>query len=59
MRKLDRKLTHWNEIMKQAIDNSYRYILRYLICPTHNPNDRIEELAQFCREAKVQEVMLL
>lgn len=38
---------------------SYKYILRYLICPTHHPEDRIEELARFCREAKVAEVMLL
>lgn len=37
----------------------YRYILRYLICPTHHAQDRIEELAQFCRKAKVKEVMLL
>ena len=37
----------------------YRTILRYLICPTHHPDDRIEELAGFCRDARIEEVMLL
>ena len=38
---------------------SYRHILRYLICPTHHPEDRVEELAKFCQAARVDEVMIL
>ena len=45
--------------MQIQFNNTYRYILRYLICPTHHSGDRIEELAEFCCQARVEEVMLL
>ncbi|MFW6413694.1 MAG: hypothetical protein ACOCZS_00200 [Verrucomicrobiota bacterium] len=38
---------------------SYRYILRYTIDPEFNSEDRIEELAQFCLESRIEEVMFL
>ncbi len=37
---------------------AYRYILRYLIDPGFEEAERIEELASFCRESLVEEVML-
>lgn len=37
---------------------SYRYILRYFIDPFFDPDERIDELARFCLESKVEEVML-
>ncbi len=36
----------------------FRYILRYLIDPAFHPETRIEELARFCKAARVEEVML-
>lgn len=38
---------------------SYRYILRYSIDPAFHPDERIEELAQFCVAARIEEVMFL
>ncbi len=37
---------------------AYRYILRYLIDPGFEETERVEELARFCRESRVEEVML-
>ena len=36
----------------------YRYILRYTIDPSFQPEQRMEELAQFCTESGIAEVML-
>ncbi len=38
--------------------NKYRYILRYYIDPGFQEEERIAELAEFCRSATVDEVML-
>lgn len=40
-------------------DGGFRYILRYLIDPTHAVEERIDELTQLCRRGQVEEVMLL
>jgi hypothetical protein len=48
--------------MAQELDQSaanYRYILRYLIDPHRDAGERLEELVGFCREARIDEVMLL
>lgn len=37
---------------------SFRYILRYLIDPDFRSDERIDELIEFCRSAKVEEVMM-
>lgn len=37
---------------------SFRYILRYQIDPTFHPEDRTAELVDFCRDNRVDEVML-
>ncbi len=37
---------------------SFRTILRYCIDPHFHPEARLDELVSFCREAKVEEVML-
>ncbi len=37
---------------------SFRYILRYLIDPRFEPEQRMNELVTFCRESRIEEVML-
>ena len=36
----------------------YRYILRYCITPDFHEDDRIVELVEFCRQSRIEEVML-
>ena len=48
--------------MAQKLDQSagnYRCILRFLIDPLWDAEQRLEELVGFCREARIDEVMLL
>ena len=40
------------------VGNGFRYILRYTICPAHAPDERIEELMDFCLQSRTGEVML-
>ena len=40
------------------MNQTYRYILRYTIDPSFQPRQRIEELATFCTESGIEEVML-
>ena len=39
-------------------ENTFRYIIRYTIDPRFEADERISELVEFCKSAKVEEVML-
>lgn len=41
-----------------STSSPYRYILRYLIDPEFNAEDRISELVAFCKDSQIEEVML-
>lgn len=41
-----------------ASQATFRYILRYLIDPAFQARERIEELVCFCRQARIEEVMM-